>query len=234
MLEGQTDGILAEEFANFFLEKIVNIQNEFIGIDKFKPSTNEQVPLLKKFSPLSCNDVHKEILSMSNKTCELDHIPTEVLKGILPTILGPITERVNLSLPTGSFAQDWKTAIIKPLLNKPGLDLATKNYRPVSNLSFLSKLVEQCMLKQLLQHCEDNHLLPNFQSAYQANYSTETSLVKLVNDTLWSIEKKQITMVAILGLLAAFDTVDHDILLSILNKQFGICGNALEWFNSYL
>ena len=90
------------------------------------------------------------------------------------------------------------------------------------------------MLKQLLQHCEDNHLLPNFQSAYWANYSTEISLVKLVNNILWSMEKKQIPMVAILDLSAAFNTVDHDILLSILNKQFGICRKALEWFNSYL
>ena len=80
----------------------------------------------------------------------------------------------------------------------------------------------------------DNHLLSNFQSAYRANYSTETSLVKLVNDILWSMEQRQIVTVVLLDLSAAFDMVDHDILLSILNKQFGICGKALEWFNSYL
>ena len=110
-------------------------------------------------------------------------------KKILPIILGAITEIVNISLSTGSFAQDLKTSIVKPLLKKPGLDLIKKNYRLVSNLSFLSKLVEWCMFKQLLLHCEDNHLLPDFQSAYQANYSTETSLVKLVNDILWLMEK---------------------------------------------
>ena len=171
---------------------------------------------------------------MNNKTCELDHIPTQVLKRILPIILGAITDIVNISLSTGSFACNWKTAIVKPFLKKPGLELEKKNYRPVSNLNFLSKLVEQCMLKQLLQHCEDNHLLPDFQSAYWANYSTETSLVKLVNNILCSMEPKQIMMVVLLDLSTAFDTVDHDILLSILNKQFGICGKALEWFNSYL
>ena len=66
---------------------------------------------------------------MNNKTCELDHIATEVLKSILPTILGTITETVNLSLSTGSFAQDWKSVIVKPLLKKFGLDLTKKNYR---------------------------------------------------------------------------------------------------------
>ena len=104
------------------LKKIENICDKFTGIEEFKPSTNEQVPLLRKFSPLSCNKVHKEILSMNNKTCEPDHIPTEVHKRILPTILGAITEIVNLSLSTFSFAQDWKTAIVKPLFKKPGLD----------------------------------------------------------------------------------------------------------------
>ena len=90
------------------------------------------------------------------------------------------------------------------------------------------------MLKQLLQHCEDNHLLLDFQPAYRANYSTETSLVKLANDILWLMEQRQIMTVVILDLSVAFNTVDHDILLSILNKQFGICGKALRWFNSYL
>ena len=84
------------------------------------------------------------------------------------------------------------------------------------------------------QHREEIPLLPDFQSAYRANYSTETSLLKLVNDILGSMEKKQIMMVVILDLSAAFDKVDHDILLTILNKQFGIWGKALEWFNSYL
>ena len=73
---------------------------------------------------------------MNNKTCKLDHIPTKVLKKILPITLGAITEIVNISLSTGSFAQDCKTAIVKPLFKKPGLDLIKKNYRPVSNLSF--------------------------------------------------------------------------------------------------
>ena len=65
-------------------------------------------------------------MGMNNKTCALDHIPTQVLKQILPTILGAITDVVNRSLLTGSFAYNWKTAIIKPLLKKPGLGLEKK------------------------------------------------------------------------------------------------------------
>ena len=152
MPERQTDDKLAEEFATFFFEKIQNIHDKFTGIKEIEPSINEQVPLLGKFLPLSCNEIHKEILSMNNKTCESDHIPTEIHKRLLPELLGTITEIVNLSLCTGSFAQNWKTALVKPLLKKPRLDLIKKNYRPVSNLSFLFQLGEGCMLKQLLQH----------------------------------------------------------------------------------
>ena len=80
MPEGQTDSILAKEFATFFLEKIENICDKFTGIEEFKPATNEQATALKTFSPLLCDEVQKEILSMNNKTCKLDHIPTQVLK----------------------------------------------------------------------------------------------------------------------------------------------------------
>ena len=90
MPEGQTNVKLAEEFATFFLEKIKNIRDKFTGNEEFKPFTNEQVPLLRKFSPLSCSEVHKEILGMNNKTYKLDHIPTAVPKGILPTIHEPL------------------------------------------------------------------------------------------------------------------------------------------------
>ena len=90
------------------------------------------------------------------------------------------------------------------------------------------------MLKQFLKHCENNCLLPDFQSAYGANYSTETSLVKMTNNILWAMEEQHITMMVILDLSAAFDTVDHGILLKILENQFGVTDTALRWFNNYL
>ena len=126
MPEGQTDSMLAKEFATFFLEKIENIYDLFTGIDEFKPAINEHASPLENFSPLTCNEVRKEIMGMNNKTCELDHIPTQVLKQILPIILGAITDIVNRSLLTGSFAHNWKTAIVKPLLTKLGLGLEKK------------------------------------------------------------------------------------------------------------
>ena len=90
------------------------------------------------------------------------------------------------------------------------------------------------MLKQFLSHCENHNLLPDVQSAYHEHYSTEASLIRLSNDILWLMERQQVTAIAILNLSAAFDTVDHEILLQILEQNFGFYGKALHWFQNYL
>ena len=92
------------------------------------------------------------------------------------------------------------------------------NYTPVSNLQFISKIVEKVTLDQFTLHCNSNSLLPNYQSAYRKYYSCKTSLVKLVNGILWAMEKQQVTVVVILDLSVAFDTVNHDLLLEVLEK----------------
>ena len=125
------------------------------------------------------------MMQMKNKSCKLDVIPTDKLKEIQDACINTITKVVNISLPNGKFCNQWKTAIMKPLIKKLGLELINKNYRPVSNLCFLSKLVEKCMLDQLMDHCNSNDLLPDFQSAYHQHYSTETSLINMTNDILW-------------------------------------------------
>ena len=93
------------------------------------------------------------------------------------------------------FAKTWKEAIVRPLLKEPGLELVAANYRPVSNHPFISKVVEKCMLTRLNKHCDDNNLLPEYQSAYRKNYSCETAMVKLMDDILWSMETQEVTAV---------------------------------------
>ena len=90
------------------------------------------------------------------------------------------------------------------------------------------------MLLQLSRHCEDFNLQPDYQSAYRENYSCETAVLRISNDILWAFEKQSITSLVVIDLSAAFDTVDHTILLNILNCKFGIADKALKWFNSYL
>ena len=113
----------------------------------------------------------KEILKVRNEmptsTVHLDRVPLMVFKKLAPYLKSEITTLVNLSLSHGVFAESWKTSIVKPLLKKIGLDLIFKNYRPVSNLKFLAKLVEKCMLLQFNEYCSLNSLLPLYQSAYR-------------------------------------------------------------------
>ena len=104
----------------------------------------------------------------------------------------------------------------------------------MSNLSFLSKVLERIVLFQLNKHLNHNNLLSPLQSAYRPNHSTETALLRIVNDLLTSVDNNKICILTLLGLSAAFDTVDHRILLSRLQHSFGISGPALSWFLSYL
>ena len=128
-----------------------------------------------------------------------------------------------------------KTAHIRPLLKKTGLDSdILKNYRPVSNLTFISKVIEKVISGRLNEHLINNSLFDPLQSAYRDKHSTETALFKVQNDILSALDAGSSAILLMLDLSAAFDTIDHNILLSRLCNVYGITGNALDWFRSYL
>ena len=104
----------------------------------------------------------------------------------------------------------------------------------MSNLSFLSKILEKVVLRQLLNHLLTNNLFNSHQSAYRAGHSTETALLKIVNDLLSALDEDKVSLLFLLDLSAAFDTIDHSILLSRLSYSFGISDTVLAWFTSYL
>ena len=123
---------------------------------------------------------------------------------------------------------------MRPLLKKSTLDLIPSNYCPVSNFSFLSKLLEKCAMDHVNEHCNLHTFLPDYQLAYHNGYSCEAAIIKLVNDILWAMENQQVTTVMALDLSAAFDTVNHEILLSVLKHNFGLEDTVLNLFDSYL
>lgn len=108
------------------------------------------------------------------------------------------------------------------MLKKPVLDVIFKNFRPVSNLSFVSKLIEKAVFDQIRGHLVCNNLYPVAQSAYRRNYSTETALLKVMNDILLNINKQHVTILVLLDLSAAFDIVDHSILLNRLSSKLSL------------
>ena len=117
---------------------------------------------------------------------------------------------------------------------KPYLENIPKNYRPVSNLPYLGKLLEKAALEQLHHHFEINNIHEPFQSAYKPMHSTETALIRIMNDMLIDLDNRKVIFLALLDLSAAFDTVDHTILVNRIENSQGVGGNALEWIRSYL
>ena len=230
---------LPSHFADFFSNKIRTIRE---NLDSVKIS---QPPLVKDhdfsgqpFTSFSCvteADVRKVIAGSPRKSCELDPLPASLLFDCIDDLLPHITDIINASLSSGIFPQEYKSAVVRPLLKKPSLDPnSLKNYRPVSNLPFLSKVLERIVLSQLLAHLTQNNLIDPHQSAYRAGHSTETALMKVVNDLLLALDDGKVSILALLDLSAAFDTIDHDILLSRLQSSFGLHGTVLNWFRSYL
>ena len=129
----KTDEELTEDFAGDFLSKIEKIRESFIDTPSYA-ALHCSRSKFTSFCPPMESEVHAVIMKMKNKHCKLDIIPTSTLKQILEACLPALTQIVNLSLTNGEFCKDCKVAVVKPLLTKPGLNLISKNYRPISNL----------------------------------------------------------------------------------------------------
>ena len=227
---------LADGFAFFFREKIETICKSFNLKDCLRVSFTypNHLPRMSSFKAVSQGEIRRLLGKAKPTTCILDTIPTKLLKAHQDAFLLLVTMLINLSLTTGVFPNTWKKTIVRPLLKKSGLETVFKNYRPVSNLNFISKLLEAAVLTQLQDHLYSQKLLPQYQSSYRANFSTETLLVKLVDDILNGMESQEVTALVALDLSAALDTVDHDLLLVILRSHFGVDGTPLDWIKSYL
>ena len=230
---------LCNEFEQFFYNKVCTIRNDIVkkySVGKPTVSNNVQIAeKLNNFSVLSDNDIYDTIINLTNKHCKLDPISSKLFKQCLPSLLPYVKYIMNTSLQNGTVPDCFKKALVKPKLKSSILDQDLLNsFRPLSNLSFLSKGLERCVLKQLVYHLDKNNLFGEFQSAYRKFHSCETAITKITNDILCSLDKKQCTFILFLDLSAAFDTVDHSILLSTLQSKYGITGTVLSWFKSYL
>ena len=196
---------------------------------------DRNTPRLTYFPPISADDLKKIILKAPTKSCQLDPIPTKIVKECVEPLLPTFVKIINTSLESGTVPSLFKKAIVTPLIKKPSLDRnVLKNYRPVSNLPFLSKILEKVVSKNLAVHKTENNLEVPLQSAYRENHSTETALLKVHNDVLRAIDDGECVFLVLLDLSAAFDTIDHAQLQKRLTDFFGISQKALSWVNSYL
>ena len=188
-----------------------------------------------QFNPINTVDVNNILHSLNSTNCKLYPLPAVLLKKSCSIVINAITVIINISLKSLQVPLEFKKAIISPLLKSHNLDPDTlANYRPISHLSFLSKVLEKVVARQLNEHLAINNIHDKFQSAYRPGFSTETAFIRITVDILFALDNKCFTALIMIDMSAAFDTIDHNILLHRLSHHFGINNSVLSWFCSYL
>lgn len=242
----KSDLDLADEFAKFFQNKVNKIYEELNCINKTKENAtgtiehcselmSDIIPF-NSFEAVSSSTLKQTIMKMPSKHCMLDVFPTWLLKEVIDLLLPIIKYITDRSLETGYFPSELKKAVIIPSIKRQCLDHdELSSYRPISNLSFLSKIVEKCVSAQMLEHICNFNLLSNNQSGYRQHHSCETAITKIYNDLVTVADKElHHGLVLLLDMSAAFDTLQHNQLLQTIQTNFGMNDLALQWLGSYL
>ena len=225
-----------------FKEYFSNLASDLVK--KLKPSPHrldevqkyyQHMNLSESFSllPTSSENVLKLLEEINpSKATGLDNIAGRFLKDGATALAEPLTELCNLSILQSKFPDGCKQAKLKPLFKKGSKDDA-KNYRPISLLPQLSKIIEKIIHGQVQKYLDENRILYRYQSGFRAHHSTDTGLSYLSDKILQGFETGKFTGMILIDLQKAFDTIDHKIFLDKL-VYLGFSKSAILWFKSYL
>ena len=186
------------------------------------------------FRTVTEEDVKAAIIDAQPEHCELDLIPTTLLRQMTHAVAPTFKNCKHFSTKWNFLHQPERSSALTTVEKKSGLGLIFKNFRPISNSSYLSKLIECLVCKQIVAHAEETGNLEELQSAYRANHSMEMALLKGKRDIMQAINDQEVVCLVLLDLSAAFDTVSHDLLFNHVQHCFGIGGTVLQWVRSYL
>ncbi|KAF7244380.1 putative RNA-directed DNA polymerase from transposon BS [Varanus komodoensis] len=228
-----------DDFAMHFREKIAQIRHELDTTSESEVSGETPMllsgpELLDAFQLLQPDDADKVLGRVRPTTCLLDPCPSWLINNSKHGIGIWILEVINASLREGRVPAPLKEAVVRPVLKKASLDpeMAT-NYRPVANIPFLGKVLEWVVAGQLQALLDETDYLDPFQSGFRPGYGTESALVALYDDLCREKDRGSASLLVLLELSAAFDTINHGILLDRL-AGLGVGGTALQWFRSDL
>ncbi len=233
--------IIAEEFNNYFANIATMVNNDQAGIlentypgNLFSADLNPgNIPKINTFKEINVDDLFKIISKFQPKTSYgVDQVSMKVLKYCSNEIVMPLLDIINSSIRAGLFPSQCKMAKVRPIFKK-GSDLDKGNYRPISLLPSVSKIIERVVSEQLTHYLESNILLSSRQYGFRKGRSTKLALIEFVNECIDAMEAGESVVGCFADLTKAFDCVNTDILLAKL-KWYGIAGRALTWFESYL
>jgi hypothetical protein len=231
--------------SNFPSTLTPNVMNDYFATvgqklsTKFSDSTSPSWPSgdsihVFNFNPVSEDFVHKQLRSLSDKSnVDVLNLDARLLREGADILVSSLTAIINKSLETGIVPPDWKRARVTPIYKDKGKKSESCNYRPISVISHIAKIMEKCVHIQLCDYLADHAFLSKDQSAYLKNRSTQTALHKVVDDLLDNINEGEINAMCFFDLSKCFDTIDHHILLQKLAK-YGIQNAELTWFAHYL
>jgi len=185
------------------------------------------------FRGITAPEVVKAISSVKSKSVGTDSIPIGFIRMLLPFVLPVITRICNSIITKSSFPVHWKTAKVLPR-HKKSRHHTLNDYRPISILPSISKVLERMVKWQISEHLKENDLLFEFQSGFRAGYSTASALLKVTNDIRTNLSKNVATVLLLLDFSKAFDSVSHRLLLSKLKARFGFTADAARLIESYL
>ncbi len=236
---------LSEDFLRHFCDKVTNLRAQIQVTDYVELPPTNPAPPWTTFNPVSLQTVKEVITKLKPSFCPLDLIHPRFLRQNIDTVGPGLVSLLNKCLKSGSIPDNLKMAMVTqfnsnsiqdlfvtyPVLKKPSLDASVlENYRPISTLPFISKVMEKLQLQSFLN---DNHIFEKFQSGFKSLHSTETALVRVLNDILMTTDSGAYAVLVMLDLSSAFDTVVHEIIISRSASHVGL-GGGLNWFKSFL
>ena len=200
---------------NYYAKTSCNVSNDF------------------EFSNVSEEDVKKILLSLdTSKAAGIDQIPAKFLRDGAEVLALPLGNIINLSIKLSTFPEECKIAKLKPIFKK-GARTDPKNYRPISLLPLVSKIIEKSIHFQIEDFLNKKKLIYMYQSGFRTNHSTDLCLAQLIDFVATGMDKQMHTSMILVDLQKAFDTLDHGVLLEKM-KYFGFRASVIKWFESYL
>ena len=226
---------ISDSFNSFFCEVGENLANKFLNqnIPDYKNYLGDPAPQSIFLRNTNITEIINTVRNLKNSSSTVhDEISTKFIKLSLPILAPALVDIFNLSISSGIYPDSLKIAKVIPIYKK-GTHSSVNNYRPISILSSINKIFEKILYSRLTNYIEKFKILYKYQYGFRKNHSTDHTLTELVDQIRFAIDDQQMTCGIFVDLSKAFDTVNHEILLNKL-EHYGIRGNALKLFKSYL